>query len=284
MSQVSLARGRGLLGAVLVVMLVAAVWVTHRDRAQAEVPPAEGIDVVYVAVGTNFPDSLGAGPGGGINGAPIIIVPTDPPIPAATSGELVRLDPKKLVLVGGTAVISASMEGALGALLPNAVVERIAGSNRYETNAMFSEATFPIEGWASIPAPAFTPTNPDSDNAAIFFNAALNATNGVLVAPIQLPHGAEILELQASGIDNNGAQELTVTLARVDNGPSSLTIATVESSGSPGNFTVSSTSITAGTEVVDNENHGYAVLVSNADGSLLVRNVMARYRIGAPGA
>jgi hypothetical protein len=68
-----------------------------------------------------------------------------------------------VIIVGGTAVISAAMETAIEALLPNAVVSRIAGADRYATNAMFSAATFPIEGWASIPAAAFTANEPDTD-------------------------------------------------------------------------------------------------------------------------
>ncbi|MDP3984928.1 MAG: cell wall-binding repeat-containing protein, partial [Acidimicrobiia bacterium] len=158
MSTVTLTmRRRDLAWGVALLVLLSAIWVARSDVADAGgSPPATGIAVVYVAVGTNFPDSLGVGPGGGVNGAPIIIVPTNPPIPAASQTELLRLDPRTVIIVGGTAVISAAMETALGALLPNAVVSRIAGANRYETNAAFSAATFPIEGWASIPAAAFT--------------------------------------------------------------------------------------------------------------------------------
>ena len=124
-------RRRDLAWGVALIVLLSAIWVARGDQADAAfIPPGTGIAVVYVAVGTNYPDSLGVGPGAGGNGAPIIIVPTNPPIPAPTATELERLDPKTVIIVGGTAVISAAMETALGVLLPNAAVTRIGGANR----------------------------------------------------------------------------------------------------------------------------------------------------------
>jgi hypothetical protein len=277
-------RRRDLVWATVLAVLLSAVWVARSDVAGAGAqPPGEGIAVVYVAVGSNFPDSLGVGPGGGVNGAPIIIVPTNPPIPAVTAAELMRLDPKKVIIVGGTAVISASMETAIGSLLPNATVERIAGANRYETNAMFSEATFPVEAWVSIPTAAFTAPAPYAQNVTIGLTAVWNGSNGGLLAPVQLPHGAEILELKVAGFDTDAGQNLTVILYRVNTSAFSNLLAVTGSSGTPGSFVVSSTLITAGLGIVDNENYNYQVEVAGPDGNPWVRSVMVRYRLGAPG-
>jgi hypothetical protein len=276
-------RRRDLAWATVLIVLLSAIWVARGDRADAgSAPPGQGIAVVYVAVGTNFPDSLGVGPGGGVNGAPIIIVPTDPPIPDATATELVRLDPIRVVIVGGTAVVSTSMQAAIGTLLPNATIERIAGANRYETNAMFSEAVFPVEGWVSIPSTAFTA--PDPENATIEINRAYNTTDGRLFAPVLLPHGARVVELRVAGSDTAGGQELGVFLYRTDAGTQIVELAAVSSSGTPGNFTVSTESITPfpGAAVIDNANYGYMVWVDNADLDPFVRMVMVRYRLGSP--
>lgn len=276
-------RLRHLTWMVAFVVVLSVVWV-GQDRARAGVaPPGDGIDLVYVTTGNNFPDALGVGPGAGLGSAPIIIVPTNPPLPAVTSAELVRLDPKRVVIVGGTAVVSASMETAIASLLPNTVMERIAGANRYETNALFSQETFPVEGWASIPAAAFTAPNPDVHDAFMGLAVALNSTNGALWAPIQLPHGAEILELRVSGADADAGQDLTATLWRVSNTDATLTVASVSSAGQPGNFTVSTTTITPDAGVVDNAIFGYAIQVQGADGNPFLRNGMVRYRLGNPG-
>ena len=270
--------------ALALAMLLVGVWITHTPSAGAGIapPPGEGIAVVYVAVGTGFPDALGVGPGAGLDGAPIIIVPTDPPMNAATSAELVRLDPRSVVIVGGTAVVSAPMETAIGALLPNAVVSRIAGANRYETNAMFSEATFPIEGWISVPAGAFTTLNPDTDDATIGNNLAYNVTTGYLRAAIQLPQGAEILELQVHAYDTSGSN-LVANLSRFDAFAGGLALMSIGTSDSPGDTTVTTTVMNfANTEIVDNHNYAYGIEVSGANStSLLIRSVQVRYRLGA---
>jgi hypothetical protein len=193
------------------------------------------------------------------------------------------LDPRRVVIVGGTAVVSEDMEAAIVTLLPNATVERIGGANRYETNVLFSEAVFPVEGWASIPPAAFTAQSPDVHDAWIGSTSASNASDAFLLAPIQLPHGAEILELQASGFDSDAGQTLFVTMYRVPNNGGSLQqIAGLSSAGATGDFTVSSTSIGAGWESVDNQNHSYVITILNVDGNPYLRNVMVRYRLGAP--
>ncbi|MEA2024242.1 MAG: cell wall-binding repeat-containing protein [Actinomycetota bacterium] len=96
--------------------------------------------VVYVATGLNFPDALGAGPVAGIGDAPILLVQQHT-IPAATRNELTRLHPDKIVIVGGPAVISATVEAELQFYAT--MVERLAGANRYETAAEISKARFP---------------------------------------------------------------------------------------------------------------------------------------------
>jgi hypothetical protein len=260
------------------------VLIARSDTAGAgSAPPGQGIAVVYVTVGSNFPDSLGVGPGGGVNGAPIIIVPTNPPIPAVTAAELTRLDPRKVIIVGGTAVVSASMQTAIGSLLPNATIERIAGANRYETNAQFSEATFPIEGWLSIPAPAFTAPSPDDHAVTVAVDGVWNEADGVLLAPVQLPHGAEILELKLVGDDISAEGELSVTMYRMHTNGNFGGIAITGSVGAPGRFVVSSTAIVAGSGIVDNEHYTYSVTVSGALPGRFVAGVMVRYRLGAPG-
>ncbi len=274
-------RHRDLVWAVALVVLLSTIWVARSDLADAGgSPPGEGIAVVYVSVGTNFPDSLGIGPGAGANGAPIIILPTNPPIPGPSADELVRLDPRTVIIVGGLGVISQATENDIEALLPNTTVTRIAGSNRYETNAMFSAATFPIETWAAIPAAAFSPHHPATDNS--FVAGEVWNTDGALSAPIQLPHGAEILEMTVGAIDTDPGAPMFVVFGRYS-AAGDDDIAFAQTAGDSGQMVISTTAITDGTEIVDNQTYAYVISASGADGDPTLINVMVRYRLGAAG-
>ena len=283
-------RTRILPWVIVLVVTMITPGVIFGDRALAGGdPPIDGLtDVVYVAVATNFPDSLGAGPAAGLNGSPIILVPTDPPIPGPTQTELLRLDPRELIIIGGHAVVSPAMESELAALLPDATVNRIGGADRYETNALLSQSVFPVEGWVSISAPAFTTPQPASDGALILAGGAYHG-GGELLASIQLPHGAQILEMTADIHDDDGSQNVTVALYRAALGEPGQTIAVVHSSGSSGHDTWSTTAISAGAEIVDNENDALWIEVTNTlaggpGANRYVARVMVRYRVGTPGA
>ena len=73
-----------------------------------------GVPVAYIAVGDNFPDALGAGAAAGALGGPVLLTQSNA-IPTATRNELIRLQPQSIVVVGGTAVISPSVQVQLGA-------------------------------------------------------------------------------------------------------------------------------------------------------------------------
>ena len=133
----SVARVRNVtIVAVIMMVVVSVMWMAVASRASA--PSAT--PVVYVATGENFPDALGAGPAAAIVKGPILLVSQNS-IPGETAAELTRLSPDKIVIVGGTAVVSPSVESALAAYA--GTVERIAGANRYDTAAKLSAATFP---------------------------------------------------------------------------------------------------------------------------------------------
>jgi hypothetical protein len=276
------ARRRDLILAVVLSVLLSLVWVGRSDSADAYLVPAgEGVDVVYVAVGTNFPDALGIGPVGGANGAPIILVPTDPPIPAVTETELVRLDPQKVVIVGGTAVISNDMQDALSALLPHAAFERLAGSNRYDTNTQLTQSVYPVEEWLSIPPSAFSVIDVGTDTAYVGVSKVFSMSNAGLVAPLHLPHGATILEFKVVGaqlVGNTVHFGLDRTIA-----DSPDTIAYIVPGSPTGDFDLSTTSITNG--VVDNETTAYYVYATGVQaGDGEIYSVHIRYRLGTPGS
>jgi len=98
-----------------------------------------GVPVAYVATGLNFPDALAGAAAAGRLGAPVLLVQATA-IPAATKTELDRLDPARIVVLGGTSVVADTVLAALKAYTVGPVV-RVAGGDRYATAAAVSAAS-----------------------------------------------------------------------------------------------------------------------------------------------
>jgi putative cell wall-binding protein len=101
-----------------------------------------GVPVAYVTTGTAFPDALTGGVAAGREGGPLLLVQPNQ-LPAVTAGELSRLRPARIVVLGGTGAVT---DGVLAALQPYAIgggVTRLAGADRYETAIAISRATTP---------------------------------------------------------------------------------------------------------------------------------------------
>ncbi|WP_084620462.1 fibronectin type III domain-containing protein [Agromyces italicus] len=102
---------------------------------------APGVDTVYVAGGTGLADALAGASVAGRDAAPILLTAATS-LPAQTKLELQRLDPKKVVILGGTGVVAKSLETAIARAAGVTSVTRLAGVNRYETAAGISRASF----------------------------------------------------------------------------------------------------------------------------------------------
>lgn len=100
--------------------------------------PATG-GTAYVATGRDFPDTLAAGPAADVAGAPILLVEPDA-IPAATAAQLDRLQPSRIVVVGGPATVSAAVEEELRTYA--GTVDRIAADERTGTAVAISADAF----------------------------------------------------------------------------------------------------------------------------------------------
>jgi putative cell wall-binding protein len=103
---------------------------------------ALGVPVVYVATGANFPDALAAGAAAGFQGGPVVLVDRNY-LPALAITELERLDPQRIVIVGGTSVISNYVAGLVGRFHTGGGMTRVFGADRYGTAAAISNAFSP---------------------------------------------------------------------------------------------------------------------------------------------
>lgn len=96
----------------------------------------------YVVVTTagNWPDALGGSALAGSLGAPVLLT-FSAALPPAVSSEITRLGARKAIILGGTGAVSSAVESALRAQLGSGNVERLGGSNRYETARLTASRT-----------------------------------------------------------------------------------------------------------------------------------------------
>lgn len=145
-----------------------------------------GVATVYVATGRNFPDALSGGAAAADEDAPLLLV--DGNIPQTTAAELVRLQPGRIVVLGGPVAVSDEVEQGLRAYA--AAVVRLAGGNRYETAARIAAS------FAEPNDPAFVATGENFPDALTGTPPAGMAGGPlVLVARTEVP-GAIAAELE----------------------------------------------------------------------------------------
>lgn len=101
---------------------------------------AAGAPVAYIASGLDFPDALSGAPVAGMEGGPVLLVRRDS-IPDVVKAELTRLNPGRIVLLGGTGVVSDAVAAALQTYTSGAVT-RLSGVDRYATSAAISAASY----------------------------------------------------------------------------------------------------------------------------------------------
>jgi len=125
----------------------------------------------FVAVGTNFPDALAAGPAAGARNAPLLL--TDPTsLPASTKAELTRRHPSKVYVVGGVA--TAAVQSAIAAA-SGGTVTLLAGNDRYDTAQQVAQQLF-------------TPTT-----ASVSYASGLNFPDAMTAAPLAIGKPGPIL-------------------------------------------------------------------------------------------
>ncbi|WP_204773014.1 cell wall-binding repeat-containing protein [Orlajensenia leifsoniae] len=93
--------------------------------------PATAGGAVLIANGLGYADALAAGAAGALRSAPLLLV-TPTGIPQSTRTELKRLAPSRIIIIGGTASVSAGVEAELQGY--GGYVSRLSGADRYGTS------------------------------------------------------------------------------------------------------------------------------------------------------
>ena len=91
--------------------------------------------------GRTFPDALAAGAATGTRRGAVLLTRKDA-LPAVAARVVTAVSPPRIVVVGGTGVVSAAVVSRLRTLAPTAEVLRSSGADRYATAAAVSRSEF----------------------------------------------------------------------------------------------------------------------------------------------
>jgi putative cell wall-binding protein/Tol biopolymer transport system component len=100
-------------------------------------------ETAYIASGEVFPDALSGSAVAGHVKSPVLLVSRDS-VPAPIKEALMRLKPKRIVVLGGSATITDGVQAALVPYATSGSVTRIAARDRFDLSAAASAVTFPV--------------------------------------------------------------------------------------------------------------------------------------------
>ncbi|MGB3830101.1 MAG: cell wall-binding repeat-containing protein [Ornithinimicrobium sp.] len=168
----------------------------------------EAVDTVFVSSGLSFADALSGSsaastatvPGtleAGNQAAPMLLTRSER-LPDPTVAALNELDPDQIVILGGTKVVSPAVENALE---DYGTVERIGGSDRYETSQLLAE-TYPED----VPV-VYVASGAEAHFADALSGGALAGTQG---APVVLVRPDRVDDFTQAALDYLNADEVVV--------------------------------------------------------------------------
>ncbi|GAA1770055.1 cell wall-binding repeat-containing protein [Agromyces humatus] len=149
---------------------------------------APRVPVVYIANGLNFPDALSGAPVAATKGGPVLLTGSTY-LPWTVIDELERLEPQRIVVLGGTGAISDILLNTLKPYTSGSVT-RLAGGDRFATSAAISKASFS----AGVPV--------------AYVANGLNFPDALSGAPVAGIQGGPVLLARATSIPASVATEL----------------------------------------------------------------------------
>ncbi len=155
--------------------------------------------VVILATGSDFPDALAASGLAGVYHAPLLLTTPDSLAPAVKT-EIDRIDPEKVVIIGGTGAVSDAVRAQLEG--DGYTVQRIGGVNRYET-AKFIAAEIESKLGTRTPGAAFVVRGDAFPDALAASPVAYNRKIPILLTPTD--HLSQAAEDSLGILDTNTA-------------------------------------------------------------------------------
>lgn len=115
------------------------------------------MDTLYLASGVDPADALAGGAAAATGSNPVLLVRGTSDLDKATTQEMARLAPERIVVLGGTARVSDEFMDQVATAMPTSDVERISGANRFETAALLALDTWPEGADNAIVADGYSP-------------------------------------------------------------------------------------------------------------------------------
>lgn len=113
----------------------------YGTAAAAAMTYPSGVQVAFVAAGTDFPDAIAGSSRAGALNAPVLLTrPGD--LPTSTAAALTHLNPANIVVLGGPSAVTDTVLTALGGFT-DGTVTRVSGPDRYGTAAAIASAHAP---------------------------------------------------------------------------------------------------------------------------------------------
>ena len=133
---------------------------------------------------------MAAGPAAATGGGPTLLLGPGGTVPPATRSELARLQPRRLVVLGGTSAVAPNVVASLSALTAGTVA-RVGGPDRYSTAAALSAA-------------AFAPGVP-----VVYLTTGVGFADAVVAGAAGAAHGGPVLLTPPDGLPAATAAELS---------------------------------------------------------------------------
>ena len=170
-----------------------------------------GTETVFIASGAIYTDALSGSAAAAYFGSPVLL--TAPTVlPDVIRAELKRLNPKKIVVLGGPGTVSQGVMTLLSNYAPT--VNRMDGKDRYEVSAAVSKSTFPARTKTVYIASGAIYTDALSGSAAAGHTdgpvllTAPNVLPDVIVAEIKRLKPQKIVILGGSATVSNGVMKV----------------------------------------------------------------------------
>ena len=160
--------------------------------------PDDGANRVMIGRDDVFADSLASG--GGQSDGPLLLVPTDGPVPASVMAEIDRVGAEEAVILGGDAAVSPAVADALSA--DGLTVQRLSGPSRIETAIAVARNLAPQADTAILARAGGVEGNPTSGFAATLAAGGWAAAPGwpVLLTQTEVLTGSTRDYLATAGI------------------------------------------------------------------------------------
>ena len=175
--------------------------------SKASFPSGTTAPVVFVVTGSDYPDALSAGPAAVKQKGSLLLTPREFLHPS-TAAEIRRLNPQRIVVVGGEASVPPAVYSAISKLVPGATTTRIGGADRYEVSRSVATSFF------TSAAGVFVATGTNYPDAL-----ASGAAAGRLSRPVLLVDGSTTAVDQPT---RDAIASLRATSATIVGGPNSV--------------------------------------------------------------